>query len=91
MIGANYGIKGTRPRLIVRPQRVLWLALILFYTSARRTGAITIKGYCPEHDVEFELPPRTEAPIYVKCPVGGEKILRARAILNYIKYKRGGE
>jgi len=81
----------SRPRLVVRPQRVLWIALFGFIFVARSTGAITVKGYCPEHDVEFELPPRTEAPIYVKCPVGGEKILRTKAILNYIRHKRGGE
>jgi len=25
----------------------------------------------------------------VKCPVGGEKILRIKAVLAYIKHKRG--
>jgi len=83
-------ISDNRPRYIVRPQRVILIALLLAYSTARATGAITIKGYCPEHDVEFELPSRREAPFKVKCPVGGESILRVVAIRNYIKHKRGG-
>jgi len=78
------------PKPIVRPRRIVFLATVVFYILARRTGAITIKGYCREHDVEFELPPRVEAPLYVKCPVGGEKILRIKAILDYVRKKRGG-
>ena len=82
-------VSNSRPRFIVRPQRVLWIALFGFIFIARSTGAITVKGYCPEHDVEFDLPPRTEAPLFVKCPKGGEKIRRSIAIINYIKHKRG--
>lgn len=78
-------------RYIIRPQRIVIIAGVIFYALARKTGAITVKGYCPEHDVEFELPSRSEAPLRVTCPVGKEKILRVKAIMNYIKHKRGGE
>jgi hypothetical protein len=75
-------------RWIVRPHRIFLIQPIVLLV-AKRIGVITVKGYCKEHDVEFELPPRTEAPFHVKCPVGGEKILRIKAILAYIKHKRG--
>ena len=82
-------IETRHQRIIVRPRRVAILGFVILLVAARRTGALSIKGYCKEHDVEFEIPPRTEAPIHVKCPVGGEKILRSKAILAYIKHKRG--
>ena len=77
-----------RPRLIVRPQRVLWLAIIAFYAMARSTGAIVIKGRCPKCGAEFELPPRRQAPFKVKCP-NGHEVIRIKAILTYIRHKRG--
>ena len=76
-------------RYIVRPRRVALLGVVVLLVTARRTGLITVKGYCKEHDTEFELPPRTEALFHVKCPTGGEKILRIKAVLAYIKHKRG--
>jgi len=79
-----------RRRLIVRPQRVLWIAVITILAAARSTGAITIKGKCPKCGAEFELPPRREAPLKVKCP-NGHEILRIKAIMEYIKCKRGGK
>jgi len=67
---------------------VVFLGAGAFLFLARTTGAITVRGYCPEHNVEFELPPRAKAPFRVECPVGKEKISRIRAILNYIRHKR---
>ena len=82
-------LEGKTQRIIVRPRRVALLGVVILLVATRRTGLITVKGYCKEHDVEFELPPRTEALFHVKCPVGGEKILRIKAVLAYIKHKRG--
>ena len=81
--------EGGRQRIIVRPRRLAILGVVVLLVVTRRAGALSVKGYCKEHDAEFELPPRTEFPLYVKCPVGGEKILRTKAILAYIKHKRG--
>ena len=80
---------GGIPNIVVRPRRILLVGILAFYVLARKTGAITVKGYCPEHDAEFELPPRVEDPFRVKCPVGGEEILRFKAVWNYIKKRRG--
>jgi phage FluMu protein Com len=68
----------------------LWIGLAVFIITARRTGAITIKGKCPECGEEFELPPRTKALFKVKCP-NGHEVLRIKAILEYIKSKRSGK
>jgi len=76
-------------KYIVRPRRVVIISMFALLVLARRTGAVAIKGYCKEHDAEFELPPRTEALFSVKCPKGGEKIVRTKAVLAYIKHKRG--
>ena len=80
---------GGMGNIVVRPRRALFVGILVFYILARKTGAVTVKGYCPEHDTVFELPPRLEDPFRVKCPVGGEEILRVKAVWNYIKKRRG--
>lgn len=75
-------------RLIIRPQRVLWLGLVGILLLTRNTGAITVKGMCPECGAIFELPPRRKALFKVKCP-NGHEVLRIKALIRYIKHKRG--
>jgi len=63
---------------------IVTVGALIIYPLLRNRDVITVKGYCKLHDVEFVLPPRTEAPFRVECPVGHEKITRVKAIIDYL-------
>ncbi|MEM0485391.1 MAG: hypothetical protein QXD29_00815 [Thermoplasmata archaeon] len=72
-------------RLMLRPRRLFIFGIAGLVVIARRAGAIEVKGYCKKHKATFNISPRNvESVLMVKCPVGGEKLLRSIAVLNYI-------